>query len=109
MSASVTVTTTSTIEGKPVQEHCGVVAGEVIIGANSFRDFLASIRDAVGGRSDSYEELFGEARDEAIAELQTKAAARGGNAVLGISLDYEVIGEKGSILMVCATGTAVRV
>ncbi|MEM6476637.1 MAG: heavy metal-binding domain-containing protein [Pseudomonadota bacterium] len=106
---SVIVTTTPTIDGHQIQEYCGIVVGEVIVGANAFRDFLARFRDSVGGRSDSYERIFGQARDDAIAELQAEAKVRGGNAVVGISLDYEVIGETGSMLMVSASGTAVRI
>ena len=97
----VIVSTTPTLEGRPIQEYCGIVTGEVIVGANLFRDMFAGIRDIVGGRSGSYE--------QAIQELQAEAAALGGNAVVGIDLDYEVIGPNGSMLMVSASGTAVRV
>ena len=103
------VTTTPTIEGHPIKEYHGIVVGEVILGANIFRDFLAGIRDMVGGRSGSYERILKKARDEAIAELQAECASRGGNAVVGIDLDYEVIGDTGSMLMVSASGTAVSV
>ncbi len=103
------VTTTPSIEGKPIQEYCGIVVGEVIVGANLFRDLFANIRDIVGGRSGSYERILQRARDEAIEELQAEAAARGANAVVGIDLDYEVIGDTGSMLMVSASGTAVKV
>ncbi|MDJ0642422.1 MAG: heavy metal-binding domain-containing protein [Erythrobacter sp.] len=105
----VIVTTTPSIEGRPVQEYCGIVVGEVIVGANLFRDLFANIRDIVGGRSGSYERILQRARDEAIEELQAEAAARGANAVIGIDLDYEVIGDTGSMLMVSASGTAVKV
>jgi uncharacterized protein YbjQ (UPF0145 family) len=105
----VIVTTTPTIEGKPIQEYCGIVVGEVIVGANLFRDLFANIRDIVGGRSGSYERILKQARDEAVAELQAEAASRGANAVVGIDLDYEVVGAQGSMLMVSASGTAVRV
>ena len=105
----VIVTTTPSIEGKPIQEYCGIVVGEVIVGANLFRDLFANIRDIVGGRSGSYERILQKARDEAIEELQAEAAARGANAVVGIDLDYEVIGDTGSMLMVSASGTAVKV
>lgn len=105
----VIVTTTHTIEGKPIQEYCGIVVGEVIVGANLFRDFLAGIRDMVGGRSGSYERILKKARAEAIEELQAECASRGGNAVVGIDLDYEVVGDTGSMLMVSASGTAVKV
>ncbi len=103
------VTTTPTVEGHPVKEYHGIVVGEVILGANIFRDFLAGIRDMVGGRSGSYERILKKARDEAIQELQAECATRGGNAVVGIDLDYEVIGDTGSMLMVSASGTAVSI
>ena len=103
------VTTTPTIEGRPIQDYHGIVVGEVIVGANLFRDLFANIRDIVGGRSGSYERILGEAREEAIAELQAECASRGGNAVVGVDLDYEVVGDKGSMLMVSASGTAVKV
>jgi uncharacterized protein YbjQ (UPF0145 family) len=105
----VIVTTTPTIEGHPIQEYCGIVTGEVIVGANLFRDLFANIRDIVGGRSGSYERILADARKQAIEELQAEAASLGGNAVVGIDLDYEVIGANGSMLMVSASGTAVRV
>jgi uncharacterized protein YbjQ (UPF0145 family) len=103
------VTTTPTIEGHPIQEYCGIVTGEVIVGANLFRDLFASVRDIVGGRSVSYERILADARNQAIEELQSEAAARGANAVVGIDLDYEVIGDTGSMLMVSASGTAVKI
>ena len=105
----VIVSTTPTLEGRPIQEYLGIVTGEVIIGANLFRDLFASVRDIVGGRSGSYERILADARTQAIQELQAEAAALGGNAVVGIDLDYEVIGAQGSMLMVSASGTAVRV
>ncbi len=105
----ITVTTTPTIEGHPIQEYCGIVTGEVIVGANIFRDLFANIRDIVGGRSGSYERILADARKQAIEELQAEAAAIGGNAVVGIDLDYEVIGANGSMLMVSASGTAVKI
>lgn len=105
----VLVTTTPSVEGRPVQEYCGIVVGEVIVGANLFRDLFANIRDIVGGRSGSYERILKQARDEAIAELQSEAASKGANAVIGVDLDYEVVGDTGSMLMVSASGTAVRV
>lgn len=103
------VTTTPTIEGRPIQQYLGIVTGEVIVGANLFRDFFANIRDIVGGRSGSYERILAEARQQAIEEMQAECATRGGNAVVGVDLDYEVIGDTGSMLMVSASGTAVRV
>lgn len=105
----ITVTTTPTIEGKPIQEYLGIVTGEVIVGANLFRDLFANIRDIVGGRSGSYERILRDAREQAIEELQAECSSRGGNAVVGVDLDYEVIGDTGSMLMVSASGTAVKV
>ena len=105
----VIVTTTPTIEGRPIQDYLGIVTGEVIVGANIFRDLFANIRDIVGGRSGSYERILADARQQAIEELQAEAATRGGNAVVGVDLDYEVIGDTGSMLMVSASGTAVKV
>ena len=102
------VTTTHSIEGRPIQEYLGIVTGEVIVGANIMRDLFASVRDIVGGRSGSYERILADARQQAIEELQAECASRGGNAVVGIDLDYEVIGGTGSMLMVSASGTAVR-
>lgn len=103
------VTTTPTIEGRPIQDYLGIVTGEVIVGANLFRDFFANIRDIVGGRSGSYERILREAREQAVQELQAECATRGGNAVVGVDLDYEVIGDTGSMLMVSASGTAVKI
>lgn len=103
------VTTTPSIEGRPIQDYLGIVTGEVIVGANLFRDLFASVRDIVGGRSGSYERILSEARQQAIEELQAACGERGGNAVVGIDLDYEVIGDTGSMLMVSASGTAVRI
>lgn len=103
------VTTTNAIEGRRILEYKGLVAGEAILGANLFRDIFASIRDIVGGRSGSYEKVLNDARQTAIGEMTDKAAALGANAVIGVDLDYETIGSKGSMLMVTAAGTAVRV
>jgi uncharacterized protein YbjQ (UPF0145 family) len=105
----VIVSTTPTLEGRAIQDYLGIVTGEVIVGANLFRDLFANIRDIVGGRSGSYERILADARKQAIEELQAEAAALGGNAVVGIDLDYEVIGPNGSMLMVSASGTAVKV
>ncbi|CAN5115504.1 heavy metal-binding domain-containing protein [soil metagenome] len=102
------VTTTNTVEGRRVVEYQGVVAGEAILGANLFRDLFASIRDIVGGRAGSYEKVLSEARETAIAEMSDKAAALGANAVIGVDIDYETVGNNGSMLMVTAAGTAVR-
>ena len=102
---SMIVTTTPSVEGRPVAEYLGVVVGEAILGANIFRDVFAGIRDIVGGRSAAYESALGEARETALAELQERAKALGANAVVGVDLDYEVIN---NMLMVSASGTAVR-
>jgi len=103
------LTTTPSIEGRPVQRYCGIVTGEVIVGANIFRDLFAGIRDIVGGRAGAYEDVLARARGEALDELRARAGALGANAVIGIDLDYEVIGSGGSMLMVSASGTAVVV
>lgn len=100
-------TTTNTLEGHPVREYLGIVTGEVIVGANLFRDLFASITDIVGGRSGKYEDVLARARKEAIGEMEAEAARLGGNAVIGVDLDYEVLGQNGSMLMVSASGTAV--
>mgnify|MGYP000822946083 FL=1 len=89
--------------------YYGIVTGETIIGANLFRDFFASIRDIVGGRSGSYEEVLRQAKDTALREMQDQAALLGANAVVGVDLDYETVGDSGSMLMVTASGTAVRI
>ena len=102
------VTTTNTVEGRRITEYKGLVAGESILGANLFRDMFASIRDIVGGRSGAYEKVLNDARETAISELTAKAKALGANAVIGVDIDYETIGSNGSMLMVSATGTAVR-
>ena len=104
----VIVTTTPSVEGSPIREYLGVVTGEAILGANIFRDVFAGIRDIVGGRSGAYERVLREARDAALAEMTDEATRRGANAVVGVDLDYETIGDTGSMLMVSASGTAVR-
>jgi uncharacterized protein YbjQ (UPF0145 family) len=103
------VVTTNTLEGKRIAEYKGIVAGEAILGANLFRDLFASIRDIVGGRAGSYERVLGDARQTAIAEMTDKAEKLGANAVIGVDIDYETVGTNGSMLMVTAAGTAVRV
>ncbi len=103
------VTTTTLVEGRPVKEYLGVVAGEAILGANIFRDLFAGVRDIVGGRSGSYEKVLREAREQALAEMTAEAARLGGDAVLGVDFDYETVGQGGSMLMVTAAGTAVVV
>ena len=100
------ITTTHTIEGKKIVQYFGVVAGEAIIGANIFRDFFASIRDIVGGRSAAYEKELRKAKDAALAEMAELAEQMGANAVVGVDLDYNVIGQ--SMMMVSANGTAVK-
>jgi uncharacterized protein YbjQ (UPF0145 family) len=100
-------TTTNAVEGRPAREYLGIVTGEVIVGANLFRDLFASITDIVGGRSGKYEDVLARARKEAIAEMEAEATRLGGNAVIGVDLDYEVLGQNGSMLMVSASGTAV--
>jgi uncharacterized protein YbjQ (UPF0145 family) len=100
-------TTTNSVEGRPAREYLGIVTGEVIVGANLFRDLFASITDIVGGRSGKYEDVLARARKEAIAEMEAEATRLGGNAVIGVDLDYEVLGQNGSMLMVSASGTAV--
>jgi uncharacterized protein YbjQ (UPF0145 family) len=103
----VIVTTTPTVEGRQIGAYLGVVAGEAIMGANIVKDMFAGIRDIVGGRSGAYEEELRKARTIAIAELQEAAAALGADAVIGVDIDYETVGN-GSMLMVTAAGTAVR-
>lgn len=102
-------TTTSVLEGRPAQRYLGIVTGEVIVGANIFRDLFAGIRDIVGGRSGSYETVLADARRQAISEMEAEAQKLGGNAVVGVDIDYEVIGANGSMLMVSCSGTAVVV
>lgn len=102
------VTTTHTLDGRKVSDYLGVCTGQAIYGANMFRDLFASVRDLVGGRSASYEKVLSGGRETAIGEMCEKAAAMGANAVIGVNIDYQVIGSKGSMLMVAATGTAVK-
>ena len=103
------VSTTNVIEGRPAKDYLGVVTGEVIVGANIFKDLFAGIRDIVGGRSGAYEDVLARARVEAIDEMKAAAAKLGANAVIGVDLDYEVLGSSGSMLMVSVSGTAVSV
>ena len=103
------LTTTNTIEGKPIQQYIGIISAETIIGANIFKDLFAGIRDIVGGRSGTYERVIEQAKESAMAELKQKAQAAGANAVVGIDLDFETVGSNGSMLMVVATGTAVKI
>lgn len=102
------VTTTSSVEGRAVAEYLGIVTGEAIIGTNLFRDFFAGLTDLVGGRSASYEKVLGQARETALHEIREAARALGAHAVVGVDLDYETIGPQNGMLMVSASGTAVR-
>ena len=101
------LSTTNNIDGHQITEYHGVITGEAIIGANLFKDIFASITDLVGGRSGAYERVLREAKDNALKELQYNAQAYSANAIIGIDLDYETIGQSGSMLMVTASGTAV--
>jgi uncharacterized protein YbjQ (UPF0145 family) len=103
------LTTTSTIEGHPIQSYKGLVTGEVIIGANFMKDFFAKIRDVIGGRSGSYEKVLNDARRSAVSEMMANAQSMGANAIVGIDIDYEVIGASGSMIMVNVSGTAVQI
>lgn len=100
-------TTTPTLQGQRVQEYLGIVTGEAILGANIVKDIFAGIRDIVGGRAGAYEESLRTAREEALREMVTEARARGADAVIGVDLDYEVLGAGNGMLMVSASGTAV--
>ena len=101
------LTTTPQIDGYQIREYKGVVTGETIIGANVFKDFMAGIRDIVGGRSASYESVLREAKDTSMMEMIERAQQMGANAIVGIDIDYETIGGSGSMLMVATSGTAV--
>ncbi len=101
------LTTTPTIEGRPIHEYKGVVTGETIIGANVIKDFMAGLRDFFGGRSGAYEKVLQEAKDTSLREMAERAKAMGANAVVGIDLDYETIGQGNSMIMVSCSGTAV--
>lgn len=103
------ITTTPNIEGKRITKYYGIVSGETIIGANLFRDLFASVRDIVGGRSSSYEEVLREAKNTALREMEENAMRLGANAVIGVDLDFETVGGNSSMLMVTASGTAVFV
>jgi len=103
------LTTTPTVEGHPIIDYKGIVTAETIIGANAVRDFMANMRDFFGGRSKSYEDVLIEAKNTALSELSQRASQMGANAVVGIDLDYETVGQSGSMLMVVASGTAVTI
>lgn len=102
------VTTTPGIEGRSVAAYVGIVSGEAIMGANIFRDFLAGIRDIVGGRAGAWEEVMQQARKEALLEMQDHAARLGADAVIGVQLSFNALGHSDSMLMVAASGTAVK-
>jgi uncharacterized protein YbjQ (UPF0145 family) len=101
-------TTTPHIEGKSIEQYLGVISAQTIIGANFFKDILGGLTDIFGGRSGTYEKVLEEAKQSAMLELQQKAAGLGANAIVGIDLDFETVGSNGSMLMVIATGTAVK-
>jgi len=103
------ITTTNSVEGKTIEQYYGIVIGEAIMGANVFKDLFASIRDVVGGRSGSYEAELTKARKVAFNEIQQEALQLGANAIVGVDLDYEVVGQNGSMLMVSISGTAVKI
>jgi uncharacterized protein YbjQ (UPF0145 family) len=105
----VIITTTNAIEGQKVEEYLGIVMGEAIIGANIIKDLFAAVRDVVGGRAGAYEEALRSARQEALREMSARAQEVGANAIIGVDIDYEVLGKAGSMLMVTSAGTAVRV
>jgi uncharacterized protein YbjQ (UPF0145 family) len=102
------ISTTHSIEGKTISEYKGIVTGEVIIGANFVKDIFASFRDFFGGRAESYERVLREAKDKALEELIMEARVLGADAIIGVDLDYETLGQRGSMLMVSASGTAVK-
>jgi uncharacterized protein YbjQ (UPF0145 family) len=108
MQSRIIITTTPGVEGRPIAEYRGIVTGEAILGANIFKDLFAGIRDIVGGRSGAYEEELRKARTIALEELAAAAEQAGADAVVGVDLDYETVGQGGSMLMVTASGTAVR-
>jgi len=103
------MTTTATLDGRPVRQYLGVVNGEAIIGANLFKDMFASIRNVVGGRAGAYERTLADARRIAMDEMEKEARKLGANAVIGVDVDYEVLGADNGMLMVCVSGTAVQV
>lgn len=102
------VTTSYTIEGKTISDYLGIASGEVIYGANVFRDIFAGLRDVIGGRSQSYETVVRDGREAALADLAEQAAAMGADAAIGVDIDYQTVGKNGTMLMVAAAGTAVK-
>lgn len=103
------LTTTGTIDGKSVAQYLGIVSAEAVAGINVFRDLFAGIRDIIGGRAGGYEKVLSQAKDQAMADLIATATALGANAVIGIDIDYQAVGDRQSMLMVVVSGTAVRV
>ena len=101
------ISTTPTVEGRPILEYKGIVTGETIIGANFLKDIMAGLRDFFGGRSGSYEKVLRKAQETALAEMQERARQLGANAVVAVDIDYETVGQSGSMLMVVVSGTAV--
>ena len=101
------LSTTPTLEGKPIKQYLGIVTGETIIGANAIKDFMAGLTDFFGGRSTTYEKVLIEAKETAIKELEERATRLGANAIVGIDLDYETVGQNGGMLMVTVSGTVV--
>ena len=102
------LTTTNDVAGRTVSQYLGIATGEVIVGANIFRDMFSAVRDIVGGRAGSYESALRNARQQAFEELEAEARDLGADAVIGVAIDYETLGSNSSMLMVSATGTAVR-
>ena len=102
------ISTTDTLMGYEITDYLGIVTGETITGANIVRDVMATVTDYVGGRSAAYEEEVGRARESALDELRDRARVKGADAVVGVSLDYETIGSRGAMIMVTASGTAVK-
>ena len=102
------ITTTSTVEGRPASQYMGIVVGEAILGVNVFKDIFGAIRDVVGGRSGSYEGEMARARELAFEDMQAQAEKLGADAIVGVDIDYEVVGAKGAMMMVSVSGTAIR-
>lgn len=102
-------TTTHTVDGRQIRQYLGLVTGEAIMGANVIRDFMAGLTDLVGGRSGTYESKFAEARETALQEMEEEAQRKGADAVVGIDIDDQVLGARNGMLMVTATGTAVKI
>ena len=108
MGAAMLTSTTDTLEGFEITEYLGIVTGETVSGANIVRDFMATVTDYVGGRSAAYEEILEQARESSLTEMMDRAQLKNADAVVGVSLDYEVVGSRGAMLLVTAAGTAVR-